>query len=296
MNPFDLPGPQFLFFYAGLLVLTLVVASRLRRRNELREAPYDEVPWNDPYRIAFLRGGKSELIRVVVVSLVDRGLLKVQSTKVQTTAVGIGTEARKRIERDVLEYCGTLREAKELFSATRFDAAAADYEEELARMRLLPDAEMKAGRRALFLGASAVLLFFSVTKIVIALNRGRMNVGFLILLTVVALALLLKSVNPRLTARGSALLENVQNLFLSLKVRAPQIRPGGATTELVMLVAVYGIAALPREEFLWTRYLFPRAESSTSATSSCGASCGSSSVGSSCGGGGCGGGCGGCGG
>jgi uncharacterized protein (TIGR04222 family) len=296
MNPFDLPGPQFLLFYAGLAVFTLVVASRLRRGNESREAPYSDMPWNDPYRIAFLRGGKSELVRVAVVSLVDRGLLAVPHTHIQTTAVGRETEVRKRIERDLLLHCQTLREPKDLFTGDRFDAAAAEYEGELTRMRLLPDAEMKARRRALFLGASAVLLFFSVTKIVIALNRGRMNVGFLILLTIVALALLLKSVNPRLTARGIALLENVQNLFLSLKVRAPQIRPGGASTELVMLAAVYGVGALPRETFVWARQLFPRAVSSTSVTSSCGTSCGSSSGGSGCGGGGCGGGCGGCGG
>lgn len=292
MNPFDLRGPQFLLFYAGLLVITLVVAGRLRRRNELRQAPYSEAPWNDPYRIAFLRGGRNELVRVAVVSLVDRGLLEVHGDKVQTTTVGKGMEARKRIEREVLESCLTAREPKELFSASRFDAAAQDYEAELLRMRLLPDVETQGQRRALFLSAAAVLLFFSVTKIVMAWMRGRVNVMFLIVLTVVALVLLLKTVNPRLTARGNALLENVRNLFTSLKVRAPQIRPGGASTELVMLVAVFGIAALPRENFVWTRRLFPRAD--TKSTASCG-SCGSS-CGSSCGGGGCGGGCGGCGG
>lgn len=291
MNPFDLRGPQFLLFYAGLVVVTLVVVARLRRRNELRQAPYSEAPWNDPYRIAFLRGGRNELVRVVVVSLVDRGLLEVQGDKVQTTAVGKGTEARKRIEREVLEYCAAAREPKDLFSPSRFDAAAQDYETELLRMRLLPDVETRGERRALFRWAAAVLLFFSVTKIVVAWMRGRMNVGFLILLTIVALVLLLKTVNPRLTARGNALLENVRNLFTSLKVRAPQIRPGGASSELVMLVAVFGIAALPRENFVWTRRLFPRADATVAAATSCGSSCGSG-----CGGGGCGGGCGGCGG
>lgn len=294
MNPFNLYGPQFLLFYAGLLAITLFTVARLRRRDELRDTPYSDTPWNDPYRIAFLRGGKNELVRVAIVSLVDRGLLETTKDKLQTTAVGRGTAPRKRVERDVIEYCVSAREPNELFKGDRFDAAAKQYEDELARMRLLPDGQMKVRRRELFLWAAAVLLFFSITKIVVAISRGRGNFGFLVVLTVVALVLLGKAAFPRMSARGTALLENVRNLFQSLKVRAPQIRPGGASTELVMLAAVYGVGALPREHFLWAQQLFPRAtsDSSSSSTSSCGSSCSSSS----CGGGGCGGGCGGCGG
>lgn len=298
MNPFNLYGPQFLLFYVGLLAITLFTVARLRRRDELRDSPYSDTPWNDPYRIAFLRGGKNELVRVAIVSLVDRGLLETKSDKVQTSAVGRGTAPRKRVERDVIEYCLSAKEPNALFTGDRFDAAAKEYENELAGMRLLPDDQMKVRRRELFLWAAAVLLFFSITKIVIAITRGRGNFGFLVILTVVALVLLGKAAFPRLSARGNALLENVRNLFLSLKVRAPQIRPGGASSELVMLAAVFGVGALPREHFLWAQQLFPKATSasSSSSTSSCGSSCGSSCSSSSCGGGGCGGGCGGCGG
>jgi hypothetical protein len=136
-----------------------------------------------------------------------------------------------------------------------------------------------------------VLLFFSITKIVVALSRGRSNIGFLLFITVIALVFAWKTATPRLTARGEALLDDVKNLFLSLKLRGPQIRPGGASTELVMLAAVFGISALPRDRFAWASQLFPRADASDTGTgTSCGSSCGSSC------GGGCGGGCGGCGG
>lgn len=293
MNPFNFYGPQFLLFYVALIVVTMMAVRRLRTRDELRETPYSDAPWNDPYRIAFLRGGKNELVRVAVVSLVDRGLLKVQNDKVETSTVGRETMARKRIEQNILEYCRTAREPKELFSGHQFAFAEVDYETELARMRLMPDEEAKERRRRLYKWAAAVLLFFSVTKIFVAWTRGRMNVGLLIFLTILALVVLLPmTIFPRLTARGQVLLDNVRNLFASLKVRAPQIRPGGASTELVMLAAVFGIGALPRENFQWTQQLFPKADKSSSTTSSCGSSCGSSS----CGGGGCGGGCGGCGG
>lgn len=293
MNPFNFYGPLFLLFYIVLAAVTIFVVKRLRARSELRELPYSETPWNDPYRIAYLRGGKSELLRVAVVSLIDRGLLSVQNDKVQTTIVGRESSARKTIERAILNYCRTTREPKELFATHELDAGHAEYEKELARMRLLPDAETNVQRRTLFLQATALLLFFSLGKIFVAFSRGRYNVIFLIILTVLALVLLKKAAFPRLTSRGEVLLENVKNLFASLQVRAPQIRPGGASAELVMLVAVFGVGALPRENFVWAQQLFPRADSTSSigSSSSCGSSCGSSSCG-----GGCGGGCGGCGG
>ena len=295
MNPFNFTGPEFLFFYIVLTVITMVVIQRVRWRSELDETPFSDTPWNDPYRIAFLRGGKNELVRVAIVSLVDRGLLEVLSDKLQTTNVGRETKARKRVEQNLLETCGTARDPKDLFSSSEFKPAEAEYENELARMRLMPNEEMKKKRRSLFMWAAALMLAVSLTKIGVALMRGRTNIGFLITLTIIVLLVLLPMVAfPRLTARGRILLENVQNLFASLKVRAPQIRPGGASTELVMLAAVFGISAVPRENFPWTHQLFARADTS-SATSSSSSSCGSSCGSSSCGGGGCGGGCGGCG-
>lgn len=306
MNPFNFYGPQFLLFYSVLTVVVLLVVWRLRSRKELDDTPYSDTPWNDPYRIAFLRGGKNELLRVAVVSLVDRGLLSVNlgpKDGVQTTDVGLQTLARKRIERDLLQYCQVKREPKELFSASEFDVAKIEYEDELTRMRLMPDRQMLKGRGALFLPAAAVLLFFSLTKVVVALMRGRTNLVFLGLLTFVSLLFLVRVAFPRLTTRGEVLLDNVRNLFESLKVRAPQIRPGGASTELVMLAAVFGVGALPVQNFLWTRHLFERASKPSKKSgsgSSCGSSCGSSDGGGDggggCGGGGCGGGCGGCGG
>src|SRR5688572_23783790 len=199
MNPFNFYGPQFLLFYIVLVVITLFVVRRVRSRNELQETPYSDAPWNDPYRIAFLRGGKNELVRVTVVSLVDRGLLSVQNDRVQTSTIGRETKARKRIEQNILEYCRIAREPKELFSAHEFTAAEVEYESELARMRLMPDQEAKEGRRRLYKGAAALLLVFSLTKIFVAWTRGRMNVGLLIFLTIFALVVLLPmALFPRL--------------------------------------------------------------------------------------------------
>jgi uncharacterized protein (TIGR04222 family) len=292
MNPFDLRGPQYLGFYFALAVVTIIAVWTLRRMRELGEAGYGGSPLTDPYLIALLRGGKNELLRVAMVSLVDRGLMIVDRDAVQTTAVGRESPPRKRLDRDLLGFCAARKEPADIFKSSGFDAAVYEYERELARMRLLPDDRQKASRKTLFMTGAAVLLFFAVTKIVIALLRGRTNVALLFVLCGFALVMLAAVVFQRRTAKGDAFMRELCNLFASLKLRAPQIRSGGATAELAMLAAVWGVTALPRESFPWVRDLFPRAAaSSASSSSSCGSSCGSSG----CGGGGCGGGCGGCG-
>ena len=63
MNPFDLPGPQFLLFYiifAGLVILGLVL---WRRRAESSPST-PRIDLSDPYLIAYLRGGEKEVRRV----------------------------------------------------------------------------------------------------------------------------------------------------------------------------------------------------------------------------------------
>jgi uncharacterized protein (TIGR04222 family) len=292
MNPFDLRGPQFLLFYVALTVVVLAVVRVLQRRNEMRDAPYNEVPWNDPYRLAFLRGGTGELLRVAVVSLVDRGLLDVQYDRMQTTPVGLESAPRKPIEQQLVAYFAAGRPVKDLFHGGHFDQTASEYEKELSRMKLLPDDEMRNARRKLLYLAAAVLIGVSAIKIGVALSRGRTNLAFLIILTFVALVLLGRSIATRRSARGDALMVNVANMFQSLRLRAPQIATGGATTEVVMLAAVFGVTALPKENFRWAHTLFPRAEPKSSSGFDVS---GGSSCGSSCGGG-CGGGCGGCGG
>jgi uncharacterized membrane protein YgcG len=136
--------------------------------------------------------------------------------------------------------------------------------------------------------ALIILWTFSLTKLALAYARGRSNVGFLIILTLISTVIAVKVARPRLTGRGSAMVASLRTLFQSLKQRASTLMPGSAPNELLLLSAVYGVGALPTDSFPFIKKLYPQASASSS--SSCGSSCGSG-----CGGGGCGGGCGGCG-
>jgi len=60
-NPLDLPGPQFLAFYAFVAVIVLVFLWLVRGAAE--RGPVPRVDTSDPFLIADLRGGPDEATR-----------------------------------------------------------------------------------------------------------------------------------------------------------------------------------------------------------------------------------------
>ena len=153
--------------------------------------------------------------------------------------------------------------------------------------------------------AVGVLVVVAGIKVAVGLSRNR-PVSFLVISTLVFVVLTLIVTRGRLTARGDRLLGDLMSLFGALRERASELRPYTSTSELALLLAVFGLDAVPTMAFPFARAFkpAPTAASSCGSTSSSSwgstSSCGSSSSGSSCGGGGSscggGGGCGGCGG
>ena len=298
MNPFDLRGPEFLIFYLVLSAMVLGVLILLRRKSESSNAT--KIDLADPYLIASLRGGDNEVIRVALVSLIDRGLLIVNGTQVKRADHVSPDSVRPALERELLKKCETPREVSSLLNDAKVNSACREYHERLQRAGLLPEESVTEARQLRLWIAVAILGGVGIIKVVVALERGRTNVLFLIILIIAAIVLAFKTSFPRLTAAGAAMLTDVQTLYAGLKGRAASIRPGGATIDAMMLVAVFGVDMLEGEAFAYTKRLFPRAQSSATGSGdvySCSSWFGSSSGGSSCGGGsGCGGGgCGGCG-
>ena len=143
MNPFDLPGEEFLLFYLALIVVVLSAAVLIRRRNEStltgdlspvkqglvvgHTHPSDaRAAMSDPYLIAALRGGNNEVIRTAVVSLVDRGLLTVDGDSVVASAIGFTATVRKQVERAILDDCRTKQAASDLFTSDHVIAGCSE--------------------------------------------------------------------------------------------------------------------------------------------------------------------------
>ena len=292
LNPFDLSGPDFLIFYGllGILVLGgLFVAGWLSESGTVPRVDY-----SDPYLLAYLRGGEREVIRVATVSLTDRGLVKVYDDRLSVANEAALNLVRRPIERAILQRLTIATDFATLIESPTVRAACKEYQDKLQQLRLLPDEKLSGARLNRLLIALAILLGVAAVKVIVATMRGRQNIWFLILMAVAFSYIAVRIYNPFRTTLGDALLTDLKTLFTPLKNRASMINPGGATAEAALLMAVFGVNALPLDRFpIITLFREKRRADGTScSTTSCG-STGSSCSGGSCGGGG---GCGGCGG
>jgi uncharacterized protein (TIGR04222 family) len=287
-NPFDLPGPEFLIFYAILGTLTIGLLWLARQTFEAADAP--RIDYSDPYLLAYLRGGEKEVIRVAAVSLIDRGLLQSNDDQLVVVDPNSVNIIRRPIEKALLQHFRFRANASSAFTSPAILSTCQEYRDTLQRLGLLPDESVLRARLWRFGIAVVVLTGVAGLKILIALQRGRTNIFFLVLLAAFFVFVAIRVHNPLRTRRGDALLADLRNLFSSLKARARMLRPGGETADAALLMAVFGLDALPAVAFPYAKRFQPK--NTSLSTSSCGSACGSS-CGSSCGGGG---GCGGCGG
>ena len=288
-NPFEWRGPEFLVFYVILGLIVIVAVALLRRRSEPAVAMTG--PLTDYLKIAYLRGGPDEALRVATISLLDRGLVEaVDEHHVQISSAKMPA-GLQRTEQRVLEACRHSTRASAIVDDTSLRiTVTTECEGHLVRAGLLPDDKVKADRLLLLVASVAFLGLVAILKIAIALGRGRTNVGLLIVAVPIFGYVIYRIANPFRTLAGEAMLVDLRQLFRALKDRTWwSIGTPSETQELALVAAVFGISALPGRGAV-SEKLFRRPEAASS--SSCGSS--GSSCGSSCGGG-CGGGCGGCG-
>jgi uncharacterized protein (TIGR04222 family) len=315
LNPFDWPGPDFLLFYAGLLAATVLLIWQWRRQAEGgvtgEEVGLARELSQDPYEIAFLRGGRYEAVNVAVVSLLERGLLEAEAECLRTTAPEAVVTANAPLDRAILSrFASPLKTmntpAQVVYTDTTTMAEADHIGEILQAKGLLPNEDMRAGRKARLVGGVAVLWAVGLIKILLALSRGHNNVLFLVLLGVLTPVLLVLVSRRFRTTLGDKTYRWVLDLFAHLRDRRNSVGLNATGSELAFLAAVFGLARLPEAfgQVITPLALTPPATGSQAwGGGSCGSSCasfsgGSCGSGSSCGGGGgggCGGGCGGCG-
>lgn len=291
-DPFDLRGPEFLLFYIiiGVSVNMLLRFLLSRTERETLPAHWDD---SDPYKIAYLRGGVNEALRVVMISLIDRGLLKAsgEQVKAERKAKDI---VQRPVEKAVVAFFSTSRDVKDLFRDSEVSRASDAYRHQLADEGLLTDRGVVLKRAPMVLASVGLLVGLSARKIAVAISRGHYNIGLLVMLTVLFVIWSAAQWSVRRTGAGNLLMDRLEGRFKNLKVLAAGLRPGGRTNEVAFLAAIFGVAALPDDYFPYVKKFFPQASAAWGNAGGCGsAGCGSAG----CGGGGCGGGgCGGCGG
>jgi uncharacterized protein (TIGR04222 family) len=292
MNPFDWRGPQFLLFYLALIAAVLAWCRwRARRVPDSGAVPRVGDLINDPYFIAYLRGGAEETIRIAVFNLIDRGFLEFDGNKVCAKRTE-GYTLRRAPDYAVLRACPKPLTLTQLMATGGLLQSCRDYAEELARRGFLLNAAQRSFRSRTRLIAIGILLGTALLKLVLAMRRGHFNVDFLIILAVISLfAVFFASGSSRRSPSGERALAHVGELARRLRQRAAELRPGAASTDALLLASVFGITALPAGAFPYLPAIY-RTAGSGGGDGGGGSSC---SGGGSCGGGGGCGGCGGCG-
>jgi uncharacterized protein (TIGR04222 family) len=293
MNPITWPGERFIVAYV-ILALVLVATgyvlwlvggrgSRTARVTDLTD---------DPYRIAYLRGGVEETLRVALFNLVDRGILVFEDDKVRLKRGGAAEALRRPLDREIVNACRVELRVDKLLGKRAVRNAAAAYANDLGTVGLVSHGPEWALRRGFGFAAAGVLAGIAVTKIAYATSHGRTNVGFLVIAAIVATIWVSRTAAKRRTFSGGRMLSNLATLMRRMKDGSGRMKAGGATNEALLLAAVFGLYALPAGAFPMVEAMFPRPRPADSSSSSGGSDSGSSSCSSSCGGGG---GCGGCG-
>lgn len=285
MNPFELRGFSFLFFYIVLSVGTMIA---LRYWFKFSEPAEGELPkFNDPYLIAYLRGGGDEALKVATISLTDRGLLVLDGEKLKRKSGSLDV-AQRGIERAVLQAFAKPAAGTDVLKDAGAKRACEAYKKPLIDAGLLAGPDIYVQRLKSVGLAAAVILGTAGYKIQLALSQGRHNIGFLIMLALFFTIIVVAMWRLRRTGAGDAAVTDMKQLFKRLKDRASNLKSGGQTNELAMLLGVYGLSAVTASSFPFIEKIYPVQSSNSGSgcgsSSSCGSSCGGG-----CGGGGCGG-------
>ena len=297
VNPFDWSGPWFLLAYLIFGVLVYYLARELLIRQELRNPHAQLSLADDPYRIAFLRGGALEAVKIAALVLVDRGLLRAEGPLLETASADSLRFASHDIERDVLRlYLGRQGHSKELAAQAEMLPSCRAYHETLTQQELLVGPPLLRRRARITWPAHWLLLTVAAVKAVIAISRQHYNLLFLALLLAIFL-LMLRGLRTQATSwSAQRLLTDLRMLFGRLNQRASRLQAGSSSADMALLAAIFGLGALPLSVYAYVAELYPVPRQGTGSDSSSGSAGDSSSGGGDGGGDGGGSGCGGCGG
>lgn len=315
MNPLDLRGPDFLAFYipCAAAVFAMALVARWLYRGSTGDEPV-LARWTpgvyprdgDAYAIALLRGGPAEVARTVLGRLVACNLLEVSGLLLRRFTPPGTWPYLDPLESQALQVFDNAIVAAQAEKEVR-NAVGSHLRmmtEDLERQGLIPSPAQRQVYWQICGLALAAVSGLGLVKLLVALLRGRGNVGFLTLLLILFTGLgyyLLKP--PPRTRSGDQYLDWLKESHRGL-INLISSGRRDDLGEVALIAGIYGLGILPVFSPLHTALKQPVPhrpghDGSGSGGGGCGggvSSCGSGGGGGGCGGGCGGGGCGGCGG
>lgn len=293
MNPLAMPMDRFVAVYTGLAVVLLATSwlAWLMSGRGARPAKLTELT-ADPYRIAFLRAGAEETLRIALFNLLDRGILQWDGSHVRTIRADALDSLRRPLDRLLVKVCKAPASEKDLRRNTAVRAALATYENELGARGLVSAGAEWTWRKVFGWLSVALLVGLIGARTAQEVARGLHDIGNFMVLATFVCALVAVAAHKRRTYAGGQMLDALRAMFERLKARAHAAQRGGGTNEALLIAATFNLYALPESVFPFIEQMFPKPKGGSVGID--GGSDGGGGDGGSCGGG-CGGGCGGCG-
>lgn len=311
MNPLDLTGPDFLAFYIpyAVVVFAIAMVARWLLKGSLGEEPV-LARWRpgvypregDAYAISLMRGGPAEVARMVLGRLVSCNLLEVSGLLLRRSTPPGTWPSLDPIETRALQVFDNAVVAAQAEKEVRdtIEPHLRMLTDDLERQGLIPSPGQRQGYWQICGLALAAVPGLGLVKLLVALMRGRGNVGYLVLLLILFTALgyyLLKP--PPRTRFGDQYLDWLKDSHRGL-INLLSSGRRDDLGEMALIAGIYGLGVLPAFGPLDSalKQPIPNRGGDRKGDGGCGGGgCGSSGGGGGCGGGGCGGGgCGGCGG
>jgi uncharacterized protein (TIGR04222 family) len=304
VNPFDLPGPDFLRLYLVVFVAVMAMAGLLRWFLRLPGGdPQLDTNELSPFEIAYLAGGKNLALNAAIARLVHDDALALDTSHVnlKTTEAGAGGVAvASDVEGAIMAAVATGALNQKSIDKVREEAAESlePVRERLEDLGLLVG-DRQPIARIVPLAFVLLVVLFGVIKIFVGLARNR-PVSFLVILCGISvIAALVCFARPVFRSRrGDRALAQLKKANSALNYQAQSRLDDLAGDDVVMALGLFGMGLLAGSRIADVRTaLRPLPPRSTIGGSSgwfgCGSGCGG---GGGCGGGCGGGGCGGCGG
>jgi uncharacterized protein (TIGR04222 family) len=277
-----------------IAVTYLIIWVWLRSRDSTHLLPPIQVPIDpDPCEIAYLRGGENEVLRLIILELIQRKYLKVEGDSFGRNPGSPDVRHLEEPFRSCYSELAKGMKASEVFQS-RLPATVKRHCQEidsaLMQNSLLHNPQLLRLRWQAAFPAALLIAGLGTYKLMVALAKGRSNVGFLLMLGIggiIGLAAVSTHALPRCSRRGREYLQKLRTAFDQLRPRGKTYSTASALDpNLLLLASVFGISILADSAYASYHKAFKRASADSSG--GCGSGCGSS-CGGGCGGGGCGG-------
>jgi uncharacterized protein (TIGR04222 family) len=301
----EIPGPYFLLVYCVFSALIILLAKKFAEMDSTKEMETPEPSEISPLDIALLNKGIKGAVIVSIFNLWKEKRIEIKKVKNNITLKQISADVSglNRLESVILKNTSNQKYYRHFFtkkSIKTIQDILQPNKDNLEKLNLLPNSEVKNRYWFVSLLSVAILILFGGTKFILGISRDK-PVAFLfmlIVLSIIALFFYIKPHKLRYTALGSRFIASSSQRFEWLKKNDSNSLM--ADDNLLYGVALFGISAFIGSglgQFLENPRLLETYAGSNYGYGCGGASCGGGgcSGGSGCGGGGCGG-CGGCGG